>query len=133
MTSIHEGGLRMSDYTIYHNPNCSKSRATLALLEENGVDPTIVYYLDNPLDEDQLRTLLSKLGISVRELIRKSESAYDQLGLDDETLSDALVFDILLEHPQLMQRPIVVHGDRALISRPPERVLELLDQASGTA
>jgi len=117
----------MSQFTIYHNPNCSKSRATLALLEENDITPEIVYYLDNPPDSKTLESLLQNLGLSVRELIRKSEPEYEQLGLDDTTLADEIVFDLLCKHPILLQRPIVVLGNRAIIGRPPESVLQLIE------
>lgn len=116
----------MSNIKIYHNPGCSKSRATLALLEENGVDPEIIYYLETPPDVDELKDLLEKLGLSLREILRKGEAEYETLGLDNESLSDEIVFDIVCKHPCLIQRPIVVRGDRAILGRPPENVLELI-------
>ncbi len=117
----------MEPITLYHNPRCSKSRATLALLEENGVAPELVYYLENPPDAEQLRGLLQKLRLGIRDLLRKSESEYSDLGLDDPSLSDEIVFDIVCRHPILIQRPIVVQGDRAILGRPPENVLKLLE------
>lgn len=116
----------MSDYTIYHNPRCSKSRATLALLEENGVEPTIVRYLETPLDKAQLQELLLKLGISPAELLRRGEAEYKALGLNAQS-SDQEVLQAMSNHPKLIERPIVVRGDRAVLGRPPENVLELLD------
>ncbi|MBA6412788.1 arsenate reductase (glutaredoxin) [Parahaliea sp. F7430] len=116
----------MSDYTIYHNPRCSKSRATLALLEENGVEPTVVRYLEAPLDKAQLQELLLKLGISPAELLRRGEAEYKELGLNAQS-SDQEVLQAMSNHPKLIERPIVVRGDRAVLGRPPENVLELLD------
>ena len=116
----------MPDVTIYHNPRCSKSRQTLALLEENGVSPEIVLYLDSPPNDVGLSVLLSKLGMSPRELMRKGEDVYKEKRLSDEALSDAQLIAAMIAHPILIERPIVVAGDRAMIGRPPEGVLELL-------
>ena len=116
----------MDTITIYHNPRCSKSRAALALLEENDISPNINYYLETPPDVDELKGLLNKLGMSLDDILRRNEPEYDELGLDDETLSEAIVFDLVCQHPVLIQRPIVVMGDRAILARPPEKVLELL-------
>ena len=117
----------MEPITIYHNPRCSKSRATLALLEENDIKPEIVYYLETPPDAEALKQLLAKLGLGIREILRRGETEYGDLGLDDESLSDEIVFDIVCRHPNLIERPIVVRGDRAILGRPPENVLQLLD------
>ena len=116
----------MAEIKIYHNPNCSKSRATLALLEENDVSPEIIYYLDTPPSRDELKSLLAKLGLGIRDLVRSSEAEFGELGLDNESLSEEIIFDYVTEHPKLMQRPIVVKGERAIIGRPPENVLELI-------
>lgn len=116
----------MDDITIYHNPRCSKSRATLALLEENDIKPEIVYYLESPPDTELLKNLLSKLGLGIRELLRKSEPQYDELGLDNESLAEEIILDLVSKHPKLIQRPIVVKGDAAIIGRPPENVLTLI-------
>ncbi|MDA1372036.1 MAG: arsenate reductase (glutaredoxin) [Proteobacteria bacterium] len=116
----------MEPITIYYNPNCSKSRATLALLEENDVSPEIIYYLDTPPDKQQLIALLKKLNLSLRDILRKGEPDYVDLGLDDETLSEEIIFDLVSKHPLLIQRPIVVQGDKAILARPPEAVLALL-------
>lgn len=115
----------MSDVTIYHNPRCSKSRTTLALLEENGVTPDIVLYLETPLDAVQIKGLLKKLGITAAELVRRSEEAYKSCGLGRES-SDADILAAMAEHPKLIERPIVVRGNKAVLGRPPENVLALL-------
>jgi arsenate reductase len=109
---------------IYHNPRCSKSRATLALLEERGIQPEIIRYLDNPPSADELRELLRMLGRTPGELARRGEEAWRSLELadaDDETILAAMV-----NHPKLIERPIVINGDRAALGRPPEAVLEIL-------
>ena len=115
----------MTAITLYHNPDCSKSRAALALLEENDSQITIVYYLEEPLERSELENLLGQLGLSLRDLLRKSEAEYEQFALGDETLSEDIVYELVLKNPILIQRPIAVAGNRALIARPPERVLEL--------
>ena len=116
----------MSDITIYHNPRCSKSRQTLELLQENNISPEIILYLESPPTKSGLKDLLAKLGISARELVRTSEDAYRELGLADPAVSDEQLIDAMLAEPKLIQRPIVVAGDRAVIGRPPENVLDIL-------
>ena len=116
----------MSEYTIYHNPRCSKSRQTLALLEENGVTPAVVLYLESPPTAGELKALLGKLGIAPRALLRKGEDDYKALGLADDSLGEDALVDAMASHPKLIERPIVVRGDRAVLGRPPENVLELL-------
>lgn len=116
----------MTAITLYHNPDCSKSRAALALLEENDVQITIVYYLEEPLERSELEKLLGQLGLPLRDLLRKSEAEYEQFALGDETLSEDIVYELVLKHPILIQRPIAVAGNRALIARPPERVLDFI-------
>lgn len=111
---------------IYHNPRCSKSRQTLALIEENGIQPEIIRYLDTPPNADELRAIIDALGVSVRDIIRVKESEYKEQGLDDPSLSDDQIIRILTEHPRLIERPIVVKGNKAAIGRPPESVLPLL-------
>lgn len=111
---------------IYHNPRCSKSRQTLALLEEKGLQPDIVKYLDNPPSAGELAGLVQALGCSVRDIIRVKESEYKELGLDDEGLSDSELLQALSDHPKLIERPIVTHNGRAAMGRPPENVLALL-------
>ncbi len=116
----------MTDVTIYHNPRCSKSRSTLALLEENGVSPTIVLYLEAPPSRAQIKSLLGKLGMSAAQLVRRGEDAYKAAGLSKES-SEADMLSAMAEYPKLIERPIVVKGDRAVLGRPPENVLALID------
>ena len=116
------------DITMYHNPRCSKSRETLELLRRHGVEPRIVLYLETPPDRAELETLLAALGKTPRELARRGEAAWQDIGL--EHADDARVLAALLEHPVLIERPIVVCGGRAVIGRPPQAVLALLDGAS---
>jgi arsenate reductase len=112
--------------TIYHNPRCSKSRETLALLQENGVEPEVVLYLQDPPDAATLKSLLKALGISARELLRTKEDEYKSLKLADAALKDDDLITIMSAHPKLIERPIVVKGKRAVLGRPPETVLQLL-------
>jgi len=112
--------------TIYHNPRCSKSRQTLALLEEKGVQPRIVEYLETPPSASTLKQLIKKLGITPRELLRTGEAAYKENNLKDPSLSDTQLIAAMVEHPKLIQRPIVVNGERAALGRPPEDVLKIL-------
>ncbi|MDX1269540.1 MAG: arsenate reductase (glutaredoxin) [Oceanisphaera sp.] len=116
----------MTSLTIYHNPRCSKSRQTLQLLEEKGESPEVVMYLDNPPSAEELTALLGKLGISARELLRSGEDAYKELNLKNKDLDEQTLIDAMVAHPKLIQRPIVVKGDRAVLGRPPENALELL-------
>ena len=111
---------------IYHNPRCSKSRQTLALLEKNGVEPTVVKYLETPLDGATIKGLLDKLNVDIRTIVRSGEEAYKQLGLDDTELSQQALIDAIVKHPKLLERPIVVKNNKAVIGRPPENVLALL-------
>jgi arsenate reductase len=119
-----------SSYILYHNPDCSKSRAALALLESNDINPEIIYYLEQALTAAQIRDLMVKLGITLPELLRQSEPEFDEYDLSDPTLSEDLIMDIVVQHPNLIQRPILIHGDRAVIGRPPENVLTLIDGVS---
>lgn len=112
--------------TIYHNPKCAKSRATLALLEARGVQPKIVEYLVYPPSKADLERLLKLLGMRPRALLRKKEPEYKQAGLDDPKLSDAALIRALRSYPKLMERPIVVANGKAAIGRPPENVLSIL-------
>ena len=113
-------------WTIYHNPRCSKSRQTLQLLQDNGVEPEVVLYLETPPSAETLVELLNKLGIGARDLLRTGEDAYKELQLKDPQLTDAQLIEAMTSHPKLIQRPIVVCDDRAVLGRPPENVLELL-------
>ncbi|NWB89920.1 arsenate reductase (glutaredoxin) [Pseudomonas agarici] len=116
----------MTDLTLYHNPRCSKSRAALELLEARGLTPIVVRYLETPLDAVQLRALLDKLGLSARQLLRSGEDEYKNLNLIDSQLSEAQLIAAIVAHPKLMERPILVAGDKAIIGRPPEKLLEIL-------
>ena len=116
----------MSEYIIYHNPRCSKSRATLALLQERGIEPRVVLYLDTAPDAAEIRSLLSKLGLGATQLVRRGEEAYKAQGLGPES-SEAELVDAMATYPKLIERPIVVCGHRAVLGRPPENVLELID------
>jgi arsenate reductase len=111
---------------IFHNPRCSKSRTTLALLQDRGYEPEIRLYLEDPPDTRELRSLLTKLGIGARELLRKGESEYRELGLGDPSLDDDVLIAAMASHPRLIERPIVVSSRRAAIGRPPESVLDIL-------
>lgn len=112
--------------TIYHNPRCSKSRQTLALLTERGIEPQLVEYLKTPPDAATLRDLLGKLGLRPRDLLRKGEAVYRELDLGDASKSDEELIAAMAAHPILIERPIVVNGAKAALGRPPEKVLEIL-------
>ncbi|URN98193.1 arsenate reductase (glutaredoxin) [Leclercia adecarboxylata] len=118
----------MSDaVTIYHNPRCSKSRETLNLLKDHGVEPQVVLYLETPPDAATLRTLLGQLGMtSARPLMRQKEALYKELGLDDSALSEDALIQAMVDNPKLIERPIVVAKGQARIGRPPEQVLEIV-------
>ncbi len=112
--------------TIYHNPRCSKSRQTLDLLRAQGVEPNIVHYLESPPSKTALKGLVKKLGLtSARDMMRIKEAPYLELSLEDVKAETALI-DAMAENPILIERPIVVNGDKAAIGRPPEAVLEIL-------
>jgi len=110
--------------TIWHNPRCSKSRQTLALLQDRNIDPEIVEYLKSPPDVAMLSAVLGKLGIEPRALVRKGESIYKELGLKDA--DEATLLEAMAEHPILIERPVVINGNKAAIGRPPEAVLDIL-------
>lgn len=112
--------------TIWHNPRCSKSRQTLELLKQNGIEPTVFEYLKTPPSSAELATVLGQLGMQPRELLRRGESAYKDLGLDNPAVDGEDLLEILTENPKLIERPIVVKGNKARIGRPPENVLEIL-------
>ena len=117
----------MTMTTIYHNPRCSKSRATLALLEERGLAPQVVLYLDTPPDAATLADLIARLGLSsARQLLRQGEDEYQALGLANPALTEAELVAAMVAHPRLIERPVVVHGPRAALGRPPENVLAIL-------
>jgi arsenate reductase len=114
-----------TNVTIYHNPRCSKSRNTLALLQQNGIEPTVVEYLKQPPDRAALESIVKKLGVPPEQIVRKGEDAYKQ-NYAGQTLSSEQWLDALAAHPVLIERPIVVKGNRAVIGRPPENVLDLI-------
>ncbi|KJK19670.1 arsenate reductase (glutaredoxin) [Pseudomonas sp. 2(2015)] len=116
----------MTDLTLYHNPRCSKSRGALELLEARGLAPTVVRYLETPPTAGELKALLGKLGISARQLLRSGEDEYKTLNLADASLSEAQLIEAMVQHPKLIERPILIAGDKAVIGRPPEKVLEIL-------
>ncbi len=111
---------------IYHNPRCSKSRETLKLIQAAGVEPEIVLYLQEPLNKAELESVLSKLGISARQLLRKGEDAYKDNNLADENLAESQLVEFMTKYPKLIERPIVVKGEQAVLGRPPENVTALL-------
>jgi len=115
----------MSEFTIYHNPRCTKSRATLELLRQRGIEPVIVLYLETPPNAATLRAIVAKLGIEPEQLVRKGEDLYKSK-YAGKALSDAQWIKAMVDDPVLIERPIVVHSERAVIGRPPENVEPLL-------
>ncbi len=116
----------MTKIKIYHNPRCSKSRQTLQLLQDNNITPEIILYLESPPTKAELKDLLKKLGISPRDLLRTSEQAYKETGLSDASLTEQQLLQAMITEPKLIQRPIVVAGNKAVLGRPPENALELI-------
>lgn len=112
--------------TIYHNPRCSKSRATLALLHEQNIEPEIILYLESPPDVQLLERIVDQLDCSVRELIRTGEPEYRDLGLSSPDLTDTELLAAISANPKLLQRPIVVNNEKAAVGRPPENILTIL-------
>jgi arsenate reductase (glutaredoxin) len=112
--------------TIWHNPRCSKSRQTLALLRDNGVEPDVVEYLKTPPDAAALKAVLKKLGLKPRDLMRKGEAAYKERGLADPALTDEALIEAMVAEPVLIERPVVIKGGKAALGRPPEAVLDIL-------
>lgn len=112
--------------TIYHNPRCSKSRQTLQLLRDNDIDPEIIEYLQHPPSEQTLDAILSQLKMAPRELMRKKEPLYKENGLDNPAQTDAELITAMVQHPILIERPIVVSNGKTAIGRPPENVLEII-------
>ncbi|MBU2099232.1 MAG: arsenate reductase (glutaredoxin) [Gammaproteobacteria bacterium] len=117
----------MSKFEIYHNPSCSKSRETLALLQSHGIEPVQRLYLQDSPDEKTIRFLLSALNTDIRSLLRSSEAVYKECNLGNPDLGVNELIDALVKNPKLLQRPIVVNGEKAVIGRPPENVLTLID------
>lgn len=116
----------MQKVTIYHNPKCSKSRQTLGLLEERGISPEIVLYLQTAPTATEIKGILAKLGFKARQLIRKGETVFGEMGLSNEALTEDELIDAMVKAPILIERPIVIAGQQARLGRPPEQVLEIL-------
>ncbi len=116
-----------SDVELWHNPRCGTSRNALSLLRERGVEPTIVEYLKTPPSAARLEKVLKMLGLEPRELMRKKEAQYRELGLDDPKKTKKELVKAMVEHPILIERPIAIRGERAALGRPAEKVLEILD------
>ena len=112
--------------TILHNPRCSKSRNSLALLKEQGIEPDVRLYLENPPTEDELISILEMLTIPAKDLLRRGEPEYKELGLGNQNFSEQKLVQLMIKHPKLIERPIVIAGGKAVIGRPPEQVLNLL-------
>ncbi len=112
--------------TIYHNPRCAKSRATLKLIKARGIEPRIVEYLKTPPSQSELEGLLKLLGLRARDLLRKKEAQYKKLKLNDPEKTEAQIVRAMVEHPILIERPIVVANGKAVLGRPPENVLKIL-------
>lgn len=115
----------MEDITIWHNPRCSKSRNALNLLEEKNIDAKVVKYLDETPSKDELKDILNKLNMTAQDLMRKGEAVYKELSLKDETNEEKLL-DAMLENPKLIERPVIIKGEKAVIARPIENLEELL-------
>lgn len=127
MTEMNAGIIPMTTPTLYHNPRCSKSRQTLALLEENGIQPKVVLYLEQPPTVSELGNIVKKLGFtSARQLMRTKEEAYKASGANDPALSEDALLQRMVENPKLIERPILLANGKAALGRPPENVLEIL-------
>lgn len=111
---------------IYHNPRCSKSRQALQLLNDNGVEPKIVEYLKDILSQKELKNIINYLNVSPRDILRKKEADYKEAGLNNDTLSDDEVVELMTKYPKVIERPIVVNGSKAAVGRPPENVLKII-------
>jgi len=117
----------MSQVEIWHNPKCSKSRETLALLQERGIEPNIRLYLEDPPDAQALQRVLEILSMQPRQLMRTNEGIYQELGLDDASMSDSALIDAMVNNPILIERPVVLRAQSAAIGRPPQSVLRLFE------
>ena len=121
-----EKDLYLSNFTIYHNPRCSKSRLTLELLKDKGIDPKVILYLETPPSEKELVIILKKLNMEAKELLRKGEAEFKEQNLSDASKSEEDIIQAMVHFPKLIERPIVIYGDRAVIGRPPENVLKII-------
>ena len=116
----------MSKYTIFHNPRCSKSRQTLQILKDNECDTEIILYLETALDQSVLEDAIKKISLSPRELLRKGEQEFKDNDLKNKNLSDQEIIEFMVKHPKLIERPIVIKGNKAILGRPPENGLDLI-------
>ncbi|MDD9654072.1 glutaredoxin-dependent arsenate reductase [Klebsiella pasteurii] len=119
----------MTNVTIYHNPACGTSRNTLEMIRNSGTEPTVIHYLENPPPRDELVKLIADMGIAVRALLRKNVEPYEELGLAEDTFTDDQLIDFMLQHPILINRPIVVTPLGTRLCRPSEVVLDILPDA----
>ena len=120
-----DGQRGKAPWTIYHNPRCSKSREALDLLRANGIDPHVIYYLETPPNALEIKNILSLLQASPKEIIRTKEKIFSTLKIDLENAED--IVQSIAKHPELLERPIIIRGKKAVIGRPPGRALELVD------
>ena len=118
----------MSDFTIYHNPRCSKSRQTLHIIEDNDIKPKIILYLEEPPDIKTLSKIINLLGVKPRDLLRTNEVEYKALNLKDKDIDDLEIIKLMSQNPKLIERPIVLSDNEAIIGRPPENVLSLINK-----
>ena len=118
--------ISMEHFSIYHNPRCSKSRQTLNLMKEKGINPTIILYLENKPKVNELKKILDLMNMKPRELLRKGEDDYKIFNLNDSSKSDEEILKIMSENPKLIERPIVVTDNKAVIGRPPENIFKIL-------
>lgn len=116
----------MSKFKIYHNPRCSKSRQTLEILNEKGVEVEIVEYLKTPPSAEELAGVISALGVTPQDVMRKKEAEYKEAGLDNDSLSSEKQIELMVAYPKVIERPIVIKGKKAVVGRPPENVLDLI-------
>ena len=116
----------MKEFTIYHNPRCSKSRQTLQILRDRGIEPNIVEYLKTPLKKDELKKISTSLGLRPKEFVRKNESDFKERKLADDIEKDDKMIEAMAAYPKIIERPIVVLKDKAVLGRPPENVLKLI-------
>lgn len=116
---------------IFHNPRCSKSRETLSLIRDSGIEPAVIEYLKTPPSREELTELIAKMGIPARALLRTKEAVYEELGLDDPKLSEEELIEAMVAHPILIERPIVVTEKGVRLGRPPAKVLEILPAREG--
>lgn len=112
--------------TIYHNPKCSKSRKALEIIRGKNIEPTIILYLASKLSKTEVKNLLAKLGLPIRDILRMGEDEYKNNNLDNENLDDTELIDFLIKFPKLLERPIVIKNNKAVIGRPPEKILNFL-------